>query len=118
MRRATLSQPPVFAVSERLPGRVTLASDIGALAHIFVLEQDIVRLLLLPDGTIKGGPSWLIAPGAEELAEPGRDRMSVEGFTCPEFALSEADGTLADRNRAIPARYGAARTSFRLVAQS
>ncbi|WP_295634914.1 glycoside hydrolase family 31 protein [Novosphingobium sp.] len=94
MRRATLTQPPIFAVSERGPGRVTLASDTGALAHIFVLEQDIVRLLLLPDGTLHGGPSWSIAPGAEDIAEPGRDRMSVEGFACPEFALSENEGAL------------------------
>jgi alpha-glucosidase len=94
MRRATLSQPPVFAVGERVPGRVTLASDTGALAHIFVLEPDIVRLLLLPDGTIKGGPSWSIAPGAEDIAEPGRDRMSVDGFACQDFALDEEDGAL------------------------
>jgi alpha-glucosidase len=94
MRPAKLSQPPVFAVAEHAPGRVTLASDTGALAHIFVLEQDIIRLLLLPDGTIKGGPSWSIAPGADDIAEPGRDRMSVDGFACPEFALSESDGTL------------------------
>jgi alpha-glucosidase len=94
MRRATLSQPPVFAVSERATGRVTLASDTGALAYIFVLEQDIVRLLLLPDGELKSAPSWSIAPGAEDIAEPGRDRMSVDGFTCPDFALNEDDGKL------------------------
>jgi alpha-glucosidase len=94
MRRATLSQPPVFAVSERLPGRVTLASDTGALAHIFVLEQDIVRLLLLPDGKLKSAPSWSIAPGAEDIAEPGRDRLSVDGFACPAFEATEDDGKL------------------------
>ena len=94
MRRATLSQPPVFALAELVPGRVTLVADTGALAHIFVLEQDIVRLLLLPDGQIHSGPSWSIAPGAEDIAEPGRDRMSVDGFACPDFALTEADGAL------------------------
>lgn len=94
MRRAKLSQPPVFALAESAAGRVTLASDTGALAHVFVLEQDIVRLLLLPDGQVHSGPSWSIAPGADDIAEPGRDRMSVDSFTCPEFALSEADGAL------------------------
>ncbi|GAC1406861.1 MAG: glycoside hydrolase family 31 protein [Novosphingobium sp.] len=94
MRRATLSQPPVFAVAKRAPGRVTLASDTGALAHIFVLEQDIVRLLLLPDGKLKSAPSWSIAPGAEDIAEPGRDRMSVDGFACPAFEAEEGDGRL------------------------
>ncbi len=91
MRRATLSAPPVFAVSERARGRLTLTADTGAVAHVFVLEEDIVRLLLLTDGRIKSPPSWAIAPGAEDVAEPGRDRMSVEGFACPDFAV-EADG--------------------------
>lgn len=94
MRRATLSQPPVFTLHERIEGRVTLASDTGALAHLFVLEQDIVRLLLLPDGVLRGGASWSIAPGQPDIADPGRDRMSLAGFTCPEFELVEADGGL------------------------
>ena len=94
MRRATLSAPPIFAVSERVPGRVTLVSDTAAIAHIFVLEDDILRLLLLPRGTIEGPPSWAIAPGAEDIGEPGRDRMSVEGFRCPDFQLEQQAGTL------------------------
>lgn len=92
MRTATLSRPPVFAVAEREGARVTLASDTGAMAHLFVLEEDIARLLLLPDGTLHGGPSWSIAPGEADIAEPGRDRMSTAGFACPDFALTEADG--------------------------
>jgi alpha-glucosidase len=94
MRRASLSQPPVFAVAERTPGRVTLASDTGAVAHVFALEADILRLLLLPAGEVSGPPSWAIAPGASDIAEPGRDRLSVEGFACPPFELREADGRL------------------------
>ena len=94
MRQATLSAPPRFAVSGRAPGRVTLASDTGAVAHVFVLEADIVRLLLLPHGEVEGPPSWAIAPGAADLAEPGRDRMSVDGFACPDFTLASDAGSL------------------------
>ena len=94
MRRATLSAPPVFAVGEQVPGRVTLTSDTGAVAHVFVLEDDIVRLLMLPDGIVKSPPSWAIAPGAEDIAEPGRDRMDVSGFTLPKFELAETGDTI------------------------
>ena len=61
MRRATLSNPPLFALTERVPGRLTLTSDTGAVAHLFVLEEDIARLLLLADGTVTSPPSWAIA---------------------------------------------------------
>lgn len=94
MRRATLSNPPLFALTDRAAGRITLTADTGAVAHLFVLEEDIVRLLLLPDGAVKGPPSWGIAPGAADIAEPGRDRMDVSGFSCPDAAVDERNGTL------------------------
>ncbi len=91
MRMSKLSQPPLFHVAEQTGARVTLASDTAALAHVFVLEEDIIRLMVLPDGVVKSPPSWAIAPGAEDIAVPGRDRMSVEGFTCPAFTIKETD---------------------------
>ena len=94
MRRATLSNPPLFALSDRAPGRVTLTADTGAVAHLFVLEEDVARLLLLAEGTVTSPPSWAVCPGGSDIAEPGRDRMDVSGFACPDFTVDEADGTL------------------------
>lgn len=94
MRRATISAPPVFALAERDGARVTLASDTGAVAHVFVLEDDIIRLLLLVDGVITSPPSWAIAPGAEDIAEPGRDRMTTDGFACPDFEMDQRGDAL------------------------
>jgi alpha-glucosidase len=85
MKRATLSNPPLFAVTEQARGRLTLTADTGAVAHLFVLEDDVARLLLLTGGTVTSPPSWAIAPGAADIAEPGRDRMDVAGFSCPDF---------------------------------
>eukprot|EP01037_Dinobryon_pediforme_P028860 gene28860-32293_t len=53
-----------------------------------------MRLLVLADGTVTSSPSWAIAAGAEDIAEPGRDRMDVAGFTCPAPRIEESDGTL------------------------
>src|SRR3954468_19730295 len=67
LRRATLSNPPLFALTEQVRGRMTLTSDTGAVAHLFFLEEDIARLLLLTDGTVTSPPSWAIAPGADDV---------------------------------------------------
>ncbi len=56
------------------------------MAHIFVLEPDIVRvLLLLPSGRLKHAKTFAIAPGAEDVAPEGRDRFDLGGFAQPEF---------------------------------
>lgn len=94
MRRATLSNPPRFTVQARTTGRVTLAADNGAVAHVFVLEDDVMRLLILKEGMVTSPPSWAICPGGSDIAEPGRDRMAVEGFACPDFSCDETNGTL------------------------
>ena len=89
MRKATLATPPLFTLTERDGPRVTLHADTGAVAHFFVLEQDVMRLLLLVGGTVTSPPSWAVAPGQDDIAEPGRDRMDVSGFAAPPFDLAE-----------------------------
>jgi alpha-glucosidase len=96
----------VFSLASHEGPVVTLRADTGALARIFVLDEDIVRLWLLPDGVSRSLPSWAIAPGQADIAEPGRDRLAADGFACPGFALAEADGvvTLATRRLRLAIR--------------
>jgi hypothetical protein len=55
--QANLANPPVFAVSAQARGTVTLTADTGAIAHVFVVEEDIIRVLLLADGTPPARPA-------------------------------------------------------------
>jgi alpha-glucosidase len=73
---------------------VRLVSDAGFEVDIFVLEPDIVRVLHRPPGGSRGPRTWAIAPGAEDVADEGRDRLDVSGFSGPDFTLEEADGRL------------------------
>ena len=91
MRRATLDQPPVFHLAGRDGARLTLASDTGAIANVFVLEEDIIRLMVLPDGRLRHARSWTVAPGAEDVDAEGRDRLDTDGFACPAFTCDLAD---------------------------
>lgn len=94
MRKANLAQPPIFALAERDGPRVTLRADTGAVAHVFVLEEDVIRVLLLADGAVTSPPSWAVAPGQTDIAEPGRDRLDVSGFAAPAFTLEEGEDVL------------------------
>ena len=90
-RPATIDHPPVFHIAAHEAERITFASDTGAMAHVFVLEDDLVRVLMLPDGQLNHPRSWAIAPGAEDVAEAGRDRFDAGGFTRPDYSLDTMD---------------------------
>ena len=87
MRKADIANPPVFSLSEETRGRLTLTSDTGAVAHLFVLEPDLFRLMVLPDGALRHPRSWTVAPGADDVAYEGRDRFDLSGFSCPAYRL-------------------------------
>jgi len=88
-----LDHPPVFALQSRNGNHLVLASDSAAVAHIWVLEEDIVRVMLLPQGRPQMPRSWTVAPGLENLPAEGRDRFDVSGFSLPAFECAlEQDG--------------------------
>ncbi|MEM8703835.1 MAG: alpha-glucosidase, partial [Pseudomonadota bacterium] len=58
--------------------------------NILVLEDDLVRVSLLKDGTYRLDRTWAIAPEGDVPFE-GRKRDDVAGFSCPDFHLDEND---------------------------
>jgi alpha-glucosidase len=91
---SSLSSPPVFELFERAGNRIGLKSADGHAAHIFILECDIVRVMVLPGGKLRFPRTWAIAPGADDVATEGRDRFDLSGFSCPAFKLAQDHKTL------------------------
>src|SRR5262245_33524523 len=90
----SLSNPPVFSVAREERGHIVLSEALCAAVHIFVLEDDIIRVAVLPDGGWKMPSTWAIAPGLEDIPDEGRAREDASGFSCPAYSLSEAKGIL------------------------
>jgi len=90
----SMSRNPVFSLTERANNHLTLHSAEGHVAHVFVLENDIIRVMLLPNGELRFPRSWAIAPGAEDVAYDGRDRFDLSGFTLPDYQLAQDAETL------------------------
>lgn len=82
---ASLLKRPVFALVDHARNRLVLRSEQGATIEIFVLEEDIVRVRVLPDRSPRGPRSWAIAPGMDDVAFEGRDRLDLSGFALPPY---------------------------------
>lgn len=91
-----LDQPPRFHrdAEASTASHVVLRAAGGALAHVFALEDDIVRLVVLPDGRWRFPRTWAIAPGLEDLPAEGRDRLDLSGFNLPAFDIDETQDEL------------------------
>ena len=87
-----LDQRPVFALQSQHGNHLVLSSPAGAVAHVWVLEEDILRVLVLPQGSLQMPRTWTVAPGLENLPVEGRDRFDLSGFSLPAFELTQ-DGT-------------------------
>jgi alpha-glucosidase len=92
---ASLNKPPLFSLAEQSDNRLTLKSTDGHTAHIFTLEDDIIRVMVLPGGALRFPKTWALAPGADDVPTEGRDRFDVSNFSRPEFRTAERDGHLA-----------------------
>src|SRR5262249_28833413 len=64
---SSLASPPKFEVAERVGNRITLKSEDGHIVHLFVPEEDIVRVMILPSGRIRFPRTWAVAPGQQDV---------------------------------------------------
>ena len=90
----SMLHPPRFELQAREGNRLRLASSAGAAIELFVLEEDIVRVLVLPQGDLRGPATWSIAPGGDDTPLEGRDRRDLSGFSLPAFELQSDASTV------------------------
>ncbi|WP_375749206.1 TIM-barrel domain-containing protein [Vibrio sp. HN007] len=81
--------------------RIDIECDGRHLLHIFVLEQDIIRVMFKNKGEARLDRSWSVAPGGKDVVWEGRDRLSTEDFSCPEFNLASEDECLTIETEAV-----------------
>ncbi|MDP5238851.1 glycoside hydrolase family 31 protein [Uliginosibacterium sp. 31-16] len=99
-----LDKNPEFSLSAQQRGQLTLSCAEKHVAHVFVLEEDIVRVMLLPLGELRFPQTWAIAPGAEDVPPEGRDRFDLSGFSLPDFQLEQTPEELCIETKQIRLR--------------
>ena len=61
--------------------------------RIFVLADDLVRVLFLHDDTLKEPRTWMVvAPPGVDVAWEGRDRLDTSAFPRPDFTVDVRSG--------------------------
>ena len=61
----------------------------GWRCRIFVLADDLCRVLFSRHGRLKEPRSWTIAPAGVDVPWEGRDRLDTSVFPRPPFAVEE-----------------------------
>jgi hypothetical protein len=93
--------PPRFAVTARKAGHLTLASNHGDVAHLFVLEDDIIRFLVLPEGRLDQPRTFAMAytdaPDAQARMAEFLERCAKHDILCDSFHLSSGYTSIGDR---------------------
>ncbi|KAF1027238.1 MAG: hypothetical protein GAK40_01114 [Burkholderia plantarii] len=87
----SMLHPPLFAIASHDANRLTLAATGGATIDVFVLEDDIVRVRVLPDGVARDARTWSLAPGGDDVAIEGRDRLDLSGYSLPAYTFASDD---------------------------
>ena len=60
--------------------------------RIYVLRDDLVRVLFTPPGGLREPRTWSVVGGGTDVPWTGRDRLDVGGFARPRFSLSAGKG--------------------------
>lgn len=81
--------------------RIDLLVDDKHLLSLFVLEDKLVRVLLRKNGEFRQGRTWSITPAETPMPFEGRSRLSVEGFSLPEFKQELTEDALVLETRAL-----------------
>lgn len=62
-------------------------NDENTQVRLYVLEEDIFRVVFLNDNKLEVNKTWLVAPGMDDIPFEGRDRFDLTPFSLPQFKV-------------------------------
>jgi alpha-glucosidase len=78
--------------SEMDHGLLFKLNDGNIQVRLYVLEEDIFRVVFLNDNKLELNKTWLVAPGMDDIPFEGRDRFDLTPFSLPEFEVESENG--------------------------
>ena len=116
-RTLTMQALRTATFAGRLAHSVRFDLEAGWRCEVFVLADDLIRVLFLRKDTFREPRSWTVAPGDADVPWEGRDRRDVTGFGCPAFAVAENEHEVTLTTAALSLQVDAAPFRPSLVRQ-
>ena len=94
---------PLLAASfaGRTADGARFAFDGGWECRVFVLTDDLVRVLLVRPGGLREPRTWMLAPYGIDVPWEGRDRLDVAAFPRPPFTLEASESDVVLKTTAL-----------------
>ena len=89
------------SLAERTEEGARFVFDGGWQCRIFVLADDLVRVLFLRPGGLREPRTWMVAPGGEDVPWEGRDRLDVARFGRAALDIETGEHEVAIRTAAL-----------------
>ena len=85
------------------PAGVIVALEDSWQCQVFVLDENLFRVLLVPASGLREPRSWTVIPGGSDVPWKGRDRLDLTGFACPahDVQRSEREITLSTSSASV-----------------
>src|ERR1700757_2978322 len=80
---------------------VRFTFEAGWQCRVFVLANDLVRVLFIPPAGLREPRTWMIAPNGTDVLWEGRDRFDVSAFQRPAFELDASAREVMIRTAAL-----------------
>lgn len=75
--------------------RVDIQCERDYVLHLYVLEQDIIRVAFTQKNSFKLDRTWAISPNRDDVPFEGRQRISTDGFSLPSYQF-RSDGDVIE----------------------
>lgn len=75
--------------------RVDIQCERDYVLHLYVLEQDIIRVAFTQKNSFKLDRTWAISPNRDDVPFEGRQRTSTDGFSLPSYQF-KSDGDVIE----------------------
>lgn len=76
------------------PSGVELTASRGEFLAVNVLENDLVRVRIYPQGSPRLDRTWLVLDEKGQMPREGRDRDDLSPFSQPPFKMTKTDGQI------------------------